>query len=177
MTRIRHVSAALYWLIALACCGVIAHSAFLAPPRLTADQPKDDAKKQALKSLQGEWKVESWLSDGTQTTPPTRIVFRGDTYSMVPDTTPSIVGEFRFQFQLDVDNKPWVIRQKITSAFNSGFTRAVIIRVSGDTLEMCYHSESTKKDVPPKTFDGKKGSGQDLITLKRLKASKTDKEK
>jgi hypothetical protein len=164
--------------------------ALLTPCPLVADEPTSEAKASALRILQGEW-IQQWaLLDGRRLDPERRQLLDGsvleskttlkigyDKYIwQFPEGRPSFGGTAQFKYELNVASQPWVIREN-GSQFPDNQPRAMIVRITGDKLEMCHYLDSRKWDTPPSTFDGSKGSGQILVTLKRVKIAEPDKEK
>lgn len=147
------------------------------PPALRAEPP---AKKEVesgpsasdTSKILGTWKVKSYLEDGDPTDRKLLYTFTEKSVRIGPESVffggPPIP-TFEYSFKLDATKKPKTIAQKLSDT-EGELTWTGIYRLDGDTLELCYHGDEKRKATPPATFDGKKGTGQLLIKLQRVKA-------
>ena len=157
------------WVLALAFCHLAGLAISFAPRAASADEPMPDAKKQALKSLRGEWLVEWTVSDGDRLEDRRRsYVFNDGQYTLTqPALRPSWPDEkLKFHYELNVSKDPWVMRAAPQWLGPTPWT--FIIRITGDKLEMCEHMDREKANVAPAVFDSAKGSRRYLTIWKRL---------
>jgi len=71
----------------------------------------------------------------------------------------------KFTYKLDPTRKPKEIDLIWAEFANKGKIQLAIYELDGDTLKIC---ESPIGKERPKKFESKKGSGQSILTLKRL---------
>jgi uncharacterized protein (TIGR03067 family) len=131
--------------------------------------PKDAAIKEDVRKLQGAWVVKSYLIDGDAMENKIEVAFRGKNFEMRFE--PRWEGEacvVEFSFELDTSKDPKQIRKTIVSHVNAGKSWKGIYRLTGDILETCFQIDEKLWNVPPKKFDGKKGSQQILMKLERV---------
>jgi hypothetical protein len=153
------------WVLALALCHLAGLAISFIPRAVSADEPVSDAKKQALKSLRGEWLVEWTVSDGDRLEDRrASFVFSDGQYTLTqPGLRPSWPDQkLKFHYELNVSRDPWVMR--VTPQWLGPTPMTYIIRVTGDKLEMCQG----ERDVVPTVFDAAKGSRRYLMILKRV---------
>src|SRR5262249_49018504 len=129
------------------------------------------------KLLEGTWEIESWVSGGERLKTTGLFVFGEAEYSRQLEFGRSLVpidaaGSFRYEVRFRLEKGEVLKRIRETATWppgSKGQTRVGAYRIDGDKLELSYYLDEKKKDQAPKSLDGSKEAGQELITLKRQK--------
>lgn len=144
----------------------------------------DDKKrlvKEQMEALAGKWEIVFCLDDGREIELDSlSLVFKGNTATELIDlgTEPKgsmlFYGIHRFPYQIDLEvgKDPKVIHFTNPGGAFPARKYAAIYRIKSGTLELCYFSDQDKEKDAPKTFDGKKGTGQRLERYKKVTAKK-----
>ena len=141
-------------------CSVSALAVLLMLPAalLRADVPKTGDK-----DLEGDWEVKSALKDGKDASPPVKAVmtFKGDSATMkMGDMTHTAT------IQVDATKTPRAIDVTPQDGPEKDKMSLCIYEVKDDELNLCVADPGKDR---PKELSGKEGSGNMLITLKRVK--------
>lgn len=146
----------------------------------TADEKskaaRSDAEKRLVKeqmeALAGKWEIVSCVDDGKEFNVggDISLTFKGKDVTqrfVLGKIFLDGVGYSDYQFDLEVGKDP-----KVIHFASLAHTYTAIYRIKQGSLELCYYSDQDKKKDAPKTFDGKKGSGQTLERYKKVTAKK-----
>jgi hypothetical protein len=140
--------------------------------RPAPDKVDQKAIDEAIMKLRGEWAVESQTWDGDA--PPGRsiCIFEEAEYTRKWLMHPILAERFgettiRFKYTIYNIEKQLVMKDSVKSDSDEGHDRHMIIRFRDEKLEMCFLLHPGKVGDTPTSFDGKKGSGQCLIILRK----------
>ena len=144
------------------------HALFLATVSLlvAAALPNDAATKKEIEKLQGKWESETTVVKGEKHWTTWVIDEKG-----ISSQNNKLQGDLgftsvvKFTYKLDPTRKPKEIDLIWAEFANKGKIQLAIYELDGDTLKIC---ESPIGKERPKKFESKKGSGQSILTLKRL---------
>jgi len=132
---------------------------------VAADKPDDESKKD-LEKMQGDWGVESSVTDGQKRgDDEAQVVFRtvkGNEYTVSVFDKPVGKGTFT----LDATKKPKEIDSRPAEADKDAPPLLGIYELDGDTFRTCSAPAGKER---PKDFQCKKGSGHTLTVWKREK--------
>jgi uncharacterized protein (TIGR03067 family) len=141
---------------------LLASVSYVAPlPDASAD---DKAADQELAKLKGTWKIVSYEKDGVQADAnaldalPT-LTFDGRKYTWSDGEEGSIEA-------IDPTKKPKSIDYKAKDEDGKDRTDLAIYDLDGDTFRDCISAGGQER---PKEFTAKKGTGNTLVTYKRVK--------
>jgi len=163
--------------------GLALLAACFKPATSPADEPKEnkangeqkDVLKAELEKLRGTWVVKSLLVDGKLIPGSCKYTFSKSTCTMEWEPCPIILGQpvLAFEFELDATSSPRAMYQ-LDPGTKKNDWRAIaqIYRFRDEKLEICHSVHRERWGKPPAKFDGSAGSGQMLITLKRLETEK-----
>src|SRR6266478_5473059 len=127
---------------------------------------ENQAVKQDLAKLQGEWTMVSGSADG-QPMPDDMLkqmkrVCKGD------ETTTTMGGQMFIKAKITIDpsKKPKTIDYQMTDGFTKGKKQLGIYEVDGDTFKSCFGKPDAER---PTDFTSKPGDGRTLSVWKREK--------
>lgn len=144
-------------------------SALLSLQHVSASDPsRRSPLVQEAPRLRGDWILVSSKHDGTELVRGTERIrhsYGPNTFRMWSQDR--FLGEVcnEFGYSVDTSKSPMIIRQRFGYGTVTG-----IFRLSGDKLEICYYAGDKLMDRPPRSFDGSRGSGCILETLRREKS-------
>ncbi len=127
---------------------------------------ENEAVKNDLAQLQGEWSMVSGSADGQPLSDDMRQqmkrVCKGD------ETTTTMAGRIflKAKFTIDPSKKPKTIDYQMTDGFTKGKKQLGIYEVDGDTFRSCFAKPG---DERPADFTSKPGDGRTLSVWKREK--------
>lgn len=133
---------------------------------LTGHGVAQDAAKNEMGLLEGNWSMVSGEADGFQMSPD--MVKTGKRVAKNGETTISFNGQtyFKAKFTIDATKKPKTIDYVMTEGPTKGKTHLGIYELNGDTVKFCFAAPG--KDRPTE-FSSKEGSRQTLSVWKRDK--------
>jgi hypothetical protein len=141
--------------------------------KLASNKLDQKVLDEALVKLQGEWTLESMLDDGSASAQLCVCDFGQSEFTeqwpdvSLVDQQNSILSPIRFKFNIYNIQNQLVMKTIILSGGMTGSERYTIFRFRDDKLEICYLSKPSKVDEIPNSFDGKAGSGQTLMVLRK----------
>lgn len=131
----------------------------------TIGDPIDEAGRKELKTLQGDWILESFEQDGEKHEPGKDdlaiLTINGNKWSF--DATKE-EGEI---VAIDAGTNPKLIDFRSISRLRPATVGEGIYKLDGDTLIICLYKGSDKKR--PTSFDVSKEGNTSLMKLKRMK--------
>ena len=133
---------------------------------VAAAPPNDDATKKEIEKLRGKWESEATVVKGEKHW--TTLVIDEKGISWQNNQLKGHVGstsDVKFTYKLDPTRKPKEIDLTWAEFANKGKVQLAIYELDGDALKIC---ESPVGRVRPKKFESNKGSGQSMLTLKRV---------
>jgi uncharacterized protein (TIGR03067 family) len=132
--------------------------------RAIADDKKDDAAKDEMKKLDGNWQLVASEHDGEKA--PAEAIKTAKVATKAGKVTMSVDGKtvMEADFTIDPTKKPKTIDATATTGADKGKKTLGIYEFDGDTFKVCY-SEKER----PTEFSAKKGSGNTLDVYKREK--------
>lgn len=127
-----------------------------------------DAAKQEMAQLEGEWSMVAGAASGVSL--PEATVKTGKRVAKDGETTISFGGQlyFRAKFTIDPTKKPKAIDYAMTAGPTKGKTHLGIYELEGDTLKFCFAAPG--KDRPTE-FTADEGSQRTLSVWRRAKNS------
>jgi uncharacterized protein (TIGR03067 family) len=132
----------------------------------SAQAADEQAVKQDMARLQGEWSMVSGSADGQpmpdQMLKQMKRVCKGD------ETTTTMAGQIflKAKITLDPSKKPKTIDYLMTEGFTKGKTQLGIYEVDGVTFKACFGKPGAER---PTDFTSKPGDGRTLSVWKREK--------
>lgn len=126
----------------------------------------EQAAKNDLAKLQGEWSMVSGSADGQLMPEPLRKqmkrICKGD------ELTATMSGKvfFKATITIDASKNPKTIDYQMTEGFTKGKTQLGIYELDGDTLKSCFSAAGAER---PKDFTTKAGDGRTVSVWKREK--------
>jgi uncharacterized protein (TIGR03067 family) len=138
-----------------------------------ADKPdkvrRKDPVKELLKSIQGTWKLVSFTRDGEVVVE--EVVLVGITCTFIisgNEVTTKVGEEILHKATLSVGQKGKLITldQEYTWGDAKGLRSKGILQIKGDTLTFCFSPLGEKR---PANFSSRKGTGNTLYVLRRVK--------
>ena len=126
----------------------------------------NEAMKQALALLQGEWTMVSGSADGQpmpdQMRAQMKRVCKGD------EATTTMAGQVFIKAKITIDpaKKPKTIDYLMTDGFTKGKTQLGIYEIDGDIFRSCFAKPGGER---PSDFTSKPGDGRTLSVWKRQK--------
>jgi uncharacterized protein (TIGR03067 family) len=132
----------------------------------TAWSADEQAVKQDLAKMQGEWSMVSGSADG-QPMPDSmrkhmKRVCKGD------ETTTTMGGQIflKARITLDPSKQPKTVDYQMTDGFSKGKTQLGIYEVDGDTFKSCFGKPGAER---PADFTSQPGDGRTLSVWRREK--------
>lgn len=127
-----------------------------------------DAAKQEMAQLEGEWSMVAGAASGVSL--PEATVKTGKRVAKDGETTISFGGQlyFRAKFTIDPTKNPKAIDYAMTAGPTKGKTHLGIYELEGDTLKFCFAAPG--KDRPTE-FTADEGSQRTLSVWRRAKNS------
>jgi uncharacterized protein (TIGR03067 family) len=141
--------------------GVALAALAVLPWAVAAPGPKD-AKEDAKKKFEGDWKVESWEQSGQVLEVAPDWSFKGDKYTLNLGAVPEEGG-----IKVDAAKNPSTIDLEITGGNCAGNTQLGIYKFDGEKLVLCLAWPGDKDR--PTEFKSTAEPRTILITLKREK--------
>ena len=127
---------------------------------------ENEAVKNDMARLQGEWLMVSGSADGQPMSDPMRKqmkrICKGD------ETTTTMAGQIFFKATITIDpsKKPKTIDYRMTDGFTRGKKQLGIYEVDGATFKSCFGKPGAGR---PTDFTSKPGDGRTLSVWKREK--------
>ena len=138
---------------------------------LSVGAEDNEAVKNDMAQLQGEWSMVSGSADG-QAMPDDMLkqmkrVCKGD------ETTTTMNGRvfIKAKITLDPSKKPKTIDYEMTEGFTKGKKQLGIYEVDGDTFKACFAAPGAER---PADFSSKPGDQRTLSVWKRQKETPTE---
>jgi uncharacterized protein (TIGR03067 family) len=129
---------------------------------------ENEAFKNDLAQLQGEWSMVSGSADGQpmpeQMLKQMKRVCKGDEATVTMAGQPYI----KAKITIDPSKKPKTIDYQMTDGFTKGKTQLGIYEVAGDTFKSCFGMPDAER---PTDFTSKPGDGRTLSVWKRQKST------
>ena len=135
---------------------------------------ENEAVKQDLAQLQGEWSMVSGSADGQPVPEPMlkqmKRICKGD------ETTTTSAGNLFFKARITIDpsKKPKTIDYQMIDGFTKGKKQLGIYEVEEDTFRSCFGKPGAER---PTDFSSKPGDGRTLSVWKRNKQATPEPEK
>jgi uncharacterized protein (TIGR03067 family) len=133
---------------------------------LIAAKSPDDANKNDLDKMQGDWAALSMINDGARASDDeAQCLFRtvkGQNHTLYLFSKPLISGTFK----IDATKNPKTIDVKTTKGLGQGTTILGIYKLEGDRWSICNAGPGKER---PKDFTATKGSGHTLVVWEREK--------
>jgi uncharacterized protein (TIGR03067 family) len=125
-----------------------------------------DAAKNEMSQLEGEWSMVSGQANGQAM--PQDLVKSAKRVAKGGETTITFAGQvfFKAKFSIDPAKKPKAIDYTMTEGPTKGKTHLGIYEVNGDTVTFCFAAPGGDR---PTNFTAKEGSQRTLSVWKRDK--------
>lgn len=156
-------------------CGLMAVILVAGVARLIAgdDAKKEDGNKEALKQLQGPWKVVSGVKDGQEielfAKLSLRFTFKDEQVTIESESDENVPTQTR-KVRVDAGTNPKLLDLSEGNDF-SDKDKVVegLYSLDGDTLKWCFvvEGDQAAKSVRPGALESKDGSNTVLLTLKK----------
>jgi len=132
-----------------------------------AGSASEDEKQTEMNKLQGAWKSEVSVVDGTKRW--TSVTIDGTAWISENNVEQGGMGQtgvVKFTYKLNTSKKPRQIDLTWAEFANKGKVELAVYKLEGDKLTLCFSQMGKER---PKGFEVKEGSGQSLLLLERVK--------